>query len=81
MIIGLVIGIAAAAEQPVIVTAPGKDPVICKRSEQAETGSRMAPPRVCKRKSQWAFEENETQRLIEKLGARHTGTPTPGRRE
>jgi hypothetical protein len=81
MIIGLVIGISAAAQQPVIVAAPGKDPVVCKRSEQSETGSRMSPRRVCKRKSQWAFEESETQRLIDKLGAGHTGTPSPGRRE
>ena len=81
MIIGLVIAISAAAEQPVIVTAPANDPVVCKRSEQAETGSRMAPPRVCKRKSQWAFEENETQRLIKKLGSRHTGIPAPSTRD
>ena len=82
LLIGLLIAAsAAAAQEPITVTAPAQDPIVCKRSKHSETGSRMAPRRICKAKSEWLFEEQQTQRTLRKLDDRFNAPPAvPGGR-
>jgi hypothetical protein len=54
-----------AAEQPQPDRPKQEDKVVCKRSETAETGSRLARPRkTCLKQSEWKLLEAEKNRAV-----------------
>ena len=48
------------------------DPVVCKKDRSFVTGSHMRQPKVCKLKSEWAFEERHTQRKLQSVKEKGT---------
>ena len=56
---------ALAADQPQADSSKQEDKVVCKRSETAETGSRLARPRkTCLKQSEWKRLEAEKKRAV-----------------
>lgn len=51
---------AAAAAEPV------KDKTVCKKDRSADMGTRMSPPRICKKASEWKRLQEESRRDYEK---------------
>ncbi len=79
--VGLLMLASPTEAPPITVTQDAPDPVVCKRSEHSETGSRMAPKRICKRESEWRFEEQQTQRALRRVDDRFNAPPAvPGGR-
>ena len=59
------LGAPAMAGQPQPDSSKQEDKVVCKRSEAAETGSRLARPRkTCLKKSEWKRLGAEKQRAV-----------------
>ena len=60
-----VLAAPAVADQPQRDSSKQEDKVVCKRSEEAETGSRLARPRkTCLKQSEWKRLEAEKNRAI-----------------
>ena len=71
-----VLAIAASALIAFATTAEAKDPpedkIICKRQQEADTGSHFAAPkRVCLKKSEWKEREDAAERTMD--GIRNSG--------
>ena len=59
------LGAPAMAGQPQPDSSKQEDKVVCKRSEAAETGSRLARPRkTCLKQSEWKRLEAEQNRAV-----------------
>ena len=48
------------------------DPVVCIKDRSFATGSHMRQPKVCKLKSEWAFEVRQTQRKLQSVKEKGT---------
>ena len=70
-----------ASAGPTSSAAQGKDadPVICKRDQNSEVGTHMAPPKVCMKKSEWDLIEKNTQTELQSF--RDRSSFDPGRAE
>jgi hypothetical protein len=59
------LGAPAMADQPQPDSSKQEDKVVCKRSETAETGSRLARPRkTCLKQSEWKRLDAEKKRAV-----------------
>ena len=68
--VGLGIATAAAAKDP------PEDKIVCKRQQEADTGSHFASPKkVCMKKSEWKELEDQTERTMDKV--RNSGSAGP----
>jgi len=81
MILTLSALLLAAGDIPAATKA--EDPMVCKKDRsEFSTGSHMRQPKVCKLKSEWAFEARETQRKLQQVKEKGTfpmpAMPTAG---
>lgn len=63
----LVLGMTA---ETITVTATETDPIVCKTSKISVVGTRMKPPPVCRRKSEWDLERMTTERELRQINER-----------
>ena len=75
----LVIGAALLAPETIEVTGVKQtDPIVCTRSRVHTVGTRLSSSRVCKRKSEWAIEAQDTKRELQAIeGRRINPAPIP----
>lgn len=59
--------LALGTPDPIEVTAPPKDPIICERSRGSSLGSNIAQPRKCQRKSERDAQARDSRRNLQKI--------------